>query len=134
MKLKNNLGQNSILISGLLFLIASCTNFEQVDISAPKNLNELFAKKASRTEVMARVNTADPNIGVIFNSNDQLQEAFIFVNKIEFEAFTVNLSCDWHQKKNQNAVRVIEKGTCKKESLKYNYRKDLQMFELRWKK
>ena len=76
--------------------------------------------------------------GHFFNSSQQLVEQFIIVNDLSLIDLKQSVLCDWVEREDKKSIghtiHTFESGTCVEKNISYEYRPDLRLYEVRWKK
>lgn len=139
----------------MLLILVSCTSANQPSNKAINEfvrMNETWQKRLSKDEV---VNYFGPHLKEIdegisynydhtdfakmaffFDKNKKLIDQFAIVGHSDLSAFKNGIPCKWTEKKTQlkeaHVVKTIESGECPDQHVKYFFRQDLGLYEIRW--
>ncbi|MCM2350949.1 MAG: hypothetical protein NDI69_13085 [Bacteriovoracaceae bacterium] len=71
-----------------------------------------------------------------FDNNEKLIDQFAIVGLKELSILKNGVPCKWTEKKTQlkdaHVVKIVESGECPEQNVRYFFRKELGLYEIRW--
>lgn len=81
-------------------------------------------------------NTSFTKMAFFFDSNQKLIEQYAITDMDSLQIFKKDLPCEWTTSKTNlrtpHAVKTVEYGECLDQSVKYSYKENLNLYEIRW--
>lgn len=100
---------------------------------------EYYGSKFTNTNegiLYKRAQSSWPQFAFFFDQNEEIVNQFALVDELELEELKTALDCNWKESTTRqstpHAVYDIKSGICDKYSVKYHFRSDLNLYELRW--
>lgn len=143
-----------LLLISVLLALFSCRSGIQFETKKDDflQMNEVWQMKLFKEEVLKYFgphfkeieegitynydNTDFTKMAFFFDKDNKLVDQFAIAGKEMLNNFKNGVPCKWVEKKTQfreaHAVKTVESGECPKQRVKYFFRQDLGLYEIRW--
>lgn len=143
-----------LMLMSLLIALVSCRSGIQTDTKKDDfvRMNEVWQLRLNKNGVVKYFgphfkeieegilynydHTDFTKMAFFFDKNEKLIDQFAIVGLKELSIFKNGVPCKWTEKKTQlkdaHVVKIVESGECPEQDVRYFFRKEMGLYEIRW--